>query len=167
MKKLNFVIFIFGSIFLGILSFFTAEQVSGQDNSSSANRYTGLIRESDLRVSEIRENLISGGTAPEKLHLRYAGKRGDYLEFYDIVGQRAYYRYREDRFDRKADEKINHLIKGDGYRVTGTFQGVLLGSDFAASNSEKFQEFVSDKNSVPVYLYIEEYPLRMEEILFQ
>lgn len=167
MKIHRFVVFHFALIVLCISAFLTAGKVIGQDDSSSSTRYKGLIRESDLRVSEIRENLISGRSAPEKLRLRYAGKRGDFLEFYDIVGQRVYYRYREDRFDLKADDKINHLLKGDGYRVTGAFQGVLLGSDFAAADSEKFSEYISNNNSIPVYLYLEDYPLRMEEILFQ
>ena len=131
-----------------------------------ANPYEGDIRESDLRVKELKANLLRGRAAPNEIRLRYSGKRGDYLAFYDIDGEEVYYRYREDRFDRLAERRVRDLIPGQAYVVTGAFLGVLLKNKLVLRGAGSFRRDLSDDDSIPAYQYEKAVPLRLEQILF-
>ncbi|MCB1327318.1 MAG: hypothetical protein KDK35_18925, partial [Leptospiraceae bacterium] len=85
----------------------------------------GDLEESDLRLSGLTASLQEGATPPGELRLRYSGPRGDYLAFYDLDGHEGYFRYREDRFDRRSERKLRELIPGQAYLVRGSLTGLL------------------------------------------
>lgn len=130
------------------------------------NPYEGDIRESDPRVEEIRQSLLRGRPAPAELRLRFSGKRGDYLSFYDIDGEEIYYKYREDRFDREAEERVNNLIPGQAYLVTGAFLGLLLKNKLVLRGSQNFRKDLKNTDSIPAYEYKKAIPLRLDQILY-
>ena len=103
----------------GILRAQSFAQSPAPEPAQSPERYTGDIRQSDPRAAEILAALREGTQPPTELRLRYSGTRGDYLAFYDIEGRDIMYRYREDRFDRRAEKRIQDLIAGQAYRVSG------------------------------------------------
>ncbi len=128
--------------------------------------YEGDIRETDARVKEIKAALARGQTAPAELRLRYSGTRGDYLAFYDMDGEEIYYRYREDRFDREAEERIADLIAGQAYLVAGDFLGLLLKNKLVPPGNASFRTDIMDADSIPAYEYRSARPLRIDQILF-
>lgn len=137
-------------------------------NQTTPPDYRGDIRESDIRVSEIFESIRKqpGEVPPEELRLRYSGPRGDYIAFYDLEGRDIYFRYREDRFDRRAEKKIQTLISGEAYRVKGEFQGVVLDGVFFEAGTAEYREAIQEKGGVLAYTYGSAFPLRMEQILY-
>ena len=145
-------------VFFGGLSILGAQ--------SSEQRYTGDIRETDPRVREIVAGMRSGGAAPEEIRLRYGGKRGDYLAFYDLEGRYVYFRYREDRFDRRAEKKIVDLIEGQAYRVRGNFRGLVLDGVFFSGDAPTYQDALKQSDCILAYDYDRAYPLRLDQILY-
>ncbi len=147
----------------GILNLSIAAQ-----SASEPQPYSGSdIRETDPRVKEIRERYLAQNTAPpETWRLRYSGKRGDYLAFYDLEGRQVFYRYREDRFDRRAEKRVSDLIEGQAYNVRGKFTGLVLDGIFTSVGDEKFNEYFGNASSIPAYDYIDAAPLRFEQILY-
>lgn len=129
--------------------------------------YEGDIRESDLRVEEIKAALAKGEPAPAALRLRYRGTQGDFAVFYDLLGRQLFYRYREDRFDRRAEKKLVGLIEGQAYLVSGTFLGLRLEGAFAAPGSAEFKQFLSNRNGALEYEFGSATALRVEQILFR
>lgn len=124
------------------------------------------IRETDPRVEEIRARVAAGEAAPAEIRLRYSGKRGDFLAFYDIEGREVFFRYREDRFDRRAERRIADLIEGQAYRVKGRFVGVLLNSQWIAREAPEYAAAIQNPDCVLAYEYESAYPLRADQILF-
>ena len=55
--------------------------------------------------------------------LRYQGKIGNDLIFYDTKGLAVYLQYRIDRWDFAAEEKISDLRPGAEYKIDWTFKG--------------------------------------------
>lgn len=128
--------------------------------------YEDDIRETDPRVEEIRARVAAGGDAPAEIRLRYSGKRGDFLAFYDIEGREMFFRYREDRFDRRAERRVADLIEGQAYRVKGRFVGLLLNSQWIARGAPEYAAAVQNPDCVLTYEYESAYPLRADQILF-
>lgn len=128
--------------------------------------YEGDITEKDLRVKELREQLLRGRAAPNEIRLRYSGKRGDYLSFYDIDGEEIYYKYRDDRFDRRAEERVANLIPGQAYTVSGAFLGLLLKNRLVLRGNRSFRDDLQNADSIPAYEYKTATPLRLDQILY-
>jgi hypothetical protein len=124
------------------------------------------IRETDPRAEEIRARVAGGAAAPAEIRLRYSGKRGDFLAFYDIEGREIHFRYREDRFDRRAERRVADLIEGQAYRVKGRYAGVLLNSQWIAVGAPEYAAAIQDPDCVLAYEYESAYPLRADQILF-
>ncbi len=130
--------------------------------------YTGDIREDDPRVRQILAEMRNAPdeNPPEEWKLRYGGPRGDYLAFYDLEGRDVYFRYREDRFDRRSEKKRQELIAGQGYRVRGRFQGVLVDGVFFAADSGNYPDALREPEALLAYEYVSVFPLRIEQILY-
>ncbi|MBE7436920.1 MAG: hypothetical protein HS115_00585 [Spirochaetales bacterium] len=133
---------------------------------SGENRYQGDIREEDLRIREIKSAIERDENLPAELRLRYSRAVGDYLAFYDLEGQEIYYRYREDRFDRKADRIREGLFSGQAYLVAGELLGLSLASEFIPRADTRFRELLTKNESVLTYRFSGARPLRIEQILF-
>ncbi|MEQ9365977.1 MAG: hypothetical protein RIF32_17165 [Leptospirales bacterium] len=130
--------------------------------------YTGDIRENDLRVRQIFAEMREqpGANPPGELRLRYGGTRGDYLAFYDLEGRDIFFRYREDRFDRRAEKKTRELIAGQAYRVRGEYTGVIVEGVFFAAGAEEYPEALQNSAAVLAYNYGSAFPLRLEQVLY-
>jgi hypothetical protein len=128
--------------------------------------YSGDIRETDPRVQDVRAAIVAGQAPPADLRLRYSGTRDDYLAFYDLEGREVYYRYREDRFDRRAEKITRDLIAGQAYRVTGRFTGVIRDGIFVGNRSPEFAAAVAGPDSILAYEYAAAEALRLEQVLF-
>lgn len=133
---------------------------------ASTPAYEGDIRENDPRLSEIRAALVAGQPAPTSIKLRYSGTRGDYLAFFDIEGREAFFRYREDRFDRRAERRIAGLIAGQAYVVDGAFLGLLQGGQFTALSDAEFRTRLSAAEATLVFGFTGARPLRVDQLLF-
>lgn len=128
--------------------------------------YEGDIRESDLRVEELRNQLMNTDSEVPTMRLKYSGQRGNYLAFYDLKGAMIYYRFREDRFDDRRNQILQNLIEGQAYGINGRLLGCELGLKLFQKQVEKFDEVLKNKNCILVFDYIDSSPLRMEQILF-
>ncbi|MCR9143464.1 MAG: hypothetical protein NXI24_14535 [bacterium] len=150
------------------LALFVFCLTSNQAPSGGNQIYQGDIREDDLRVSQIFAQMRErpGENPPEELRLRYGGPRGDYLSFYDLEGRDIYFRYREDRFDRRADKKVRELIEGQAFRVRGEFRGVLVDGVFYPAGRDDYPEALREAGAILAYSYTSAFPLRMEQILY-
>lgn len=137
-----------------------------RDSGQAPEPYTGDIRQRDPRAAELLAALRAGTPPPAELRLRYSGTRGDYLAFYDIEGRDIMYRYREDRFDRRAEKRIEDLIAGQAYRVSGRFTGVLVDGVFYAEDSERYRDARNDAKALLAYEYQQAVSLRLEQILY-
>ena len=134
--------------------------------SAPASPYQGDIREKDPRVKDIRALIRKGNAAPGAIRLRYSGRRGNYAAFYDLEGKNIYYRFRDDRFDRRALRKLAHVIRGQAYLVRGPFLGVILRRKFFPTNAPEYPKALADRNSILVFDFQGARPLRLEQILF-
>lgn len=132
---------------------------------ASEKPWEGDITESDLRRKQVVE-LIRKKQVPPALKLRYSRTQSDFLVFYDLEGKDVYFRYREDRFDLDAEERIAHLSSGEAYEVTGPFSGIMLHSVLYSDENQRFLEVLDNPDSVPVFLFKGARPLRMDQILF-
>ncbi len=132
---------------------------------ASEKPWEGDIAEADLRRKQIVD-LIRQKQAPAVMKLRYSRTESDFLVFYDLEGKDIYFRYREDRFDLDAEEKIAHLSRGEAYEVSGPFAGIMLYSVLYSDENPKFSEVLDKPDSVPVFVFKGARPLRIDQILF-
>lgn len=127
--------------------------------------YEGDIREEDPRVREILID-IQAGDPPATIKLRYRGTYEDYAVFYDLDGRNVYYRYREDRFDDRAERKLRGLIEGQAYAVEGQYQGILFRGQLFTEDDEEYDELLDHNSITIVYDFTAARPLRIDQILF-
>lgn len=160
MKILKFIIRV---LVLILISLHPATLLRAQAD----EKFAGDIREQDLRVSEILNGLRDGQAAPTTIRLRYSGTRGDYLAFYDYVGREIYYRYRRNRFDDRAERKIQWLIAGQAYAVQGDYTGIMSVGVFYSRNDDRYREILGEPDIMPVYNYQGAQPLRLEQIIIR
>lgn len=166
----RFALVLFGSLFSASLGGLldrlqlTAITSSGLFAQEKEKPYEGDIRESDLRRRELIEQ-IKKNEIPTSIRLRYSRREGDFLEFYDLEGKPIYYKYREDRFDSDGDARIQFLISGGAYEVTGKFLGVYRLSKLYSPESPEFSTQLDDPNSIPVFLFKSARALRTDQIL--
>lgn len=125
------------------------------------------IRESDPRLAEIKGEIRKNGAAPKSLRLRYSGVRDDFLVFFDLVGDIVYFRYREDRFDLRAEKKIRNLISGAAYLVSGELTGLFYADKYFNRSDPEFISSLEKKDAILIFLYQEAKPLRLENTLLK
>jgi hypothetical protein len=111
------------------------------DSSLFSERAEESILPFDKRISDLTKE----DKNPFELNLFYRGTESDYVVFYDLDGIEAYFKYRRDKFDIIAEEKLVGLFQGHSYKVRGKFHGI-----FSYFNREKKQvlnppEFISLK----------------------
>lgn len=115
--------------------------------------YEGLLRESDLRLGDLRRMLKEGKPLPEELRLRFRGTQGNYAVFYDLEGREALYRYRRDPFDDLGARKLRDLRPGQAYRLRGEFVGFMDEGMVQSPGSERFAAVVASVRGQPVFLF--------------
>ncbi|MBL8018382.1 MAG: hypothetical protein JNM27_01835 [Leptospirales bacterium] len=156
-----------GLFFLGLniaVNLTSAESPASLIAQEKEKPYEGDIREADLRRRELIEK-IKKNEIPASIRLRYSRREGDFLEFYDLEGKPIYYKYREDRFDSDGDARIQFLISGGAYEVTGKFLGLYRLSKLYSPESPEFSSQLEDLNSIPVFLFKGARALRTDQIL--
>lgn len=87
-----------------------------------SQKYEGDIAESEKRVLDYKKE----GKIPDEMKLFYKDKEGDYIVFYDLDGQEVLYKYRRNKFDIEAEDKLSGLHRGQAYRIKGRFRGIFL-----------------------------------------
>lgn len=116
------------------------------NNSQPADTgYQGLVKETDIRLSQVRQLLIDNKPLPEFLILRYQGKELNHVVFYDLDGKQALYKYRTDRFDDLSEKKIIQLRPGQAYRVRGRFVGIIDEQLIHPPEANRYQELLKTK----------------------
>ncbi|TGL46460.1 hypothetical protein EHQ61_17070 [Leptospira wolffii] len=136
----------------------------------AGNTYRGTIPLKEARTLDIKEGLTqSKPDFPENLKLFYQGIQGNYAVFYDWNGHMVYYRYRENKFDRRLRKYVSRLAGGAPYEVSGEYLGLLI---FENNTIQKFKkkgeetlEEKKGKQSVPVFQLKQYKELILEEIL--
>ncbi|MCA9809092.1 MAG: hypothetical protein KC473_02045 [Candidatus Dadabacteria bacterium] len=127
----------------------------------------GDLEEGDQRLSGLAADLLNGVSPPGELRLRYSGPRGDYLSFYDLDGHEAYFRYREDRFDRRSERKLRELIPGQAYLVRGSLTGLLTAEGVPISlTAPAWRDELARGNVRLVFEYQGVRPLILDAILY-
>lgn len=115
--------------------------------------YEGLLRESDLRLRDLRRLLKEGKPVPEELHLKYRGTQGNFAVFYDLEGKEALYRYRRDAFDDLAERKLRDLRSGQAYRMRGEFAGMMDEGMIHPPGSDRFAALLASQHGQPVFIF--------------
>ncbi len=135
-------------------------------NTKSVEKYEGNIKQSDLRIMELKKTLANGDAPPSSLRLRYQGIHNYiYLVFYDLEGHLIYYRFRDTRWDPMSSE-IKRLIEGRAYEVNGSPFAVILKDVIVNSDENAYFPTMADQNSIPVFQFNSAIPLFIDQILF-
>jgi len=158
-KKMKYNIFISSCLtvllFLSFFSFPAFSQTPYDD-----------LKESDQRVYEIRDLIQKNQPLPETFRMRYSGNKGNYLSFYDRDGNEIYFQYRIDRWDHDAEKKINHLIPGQAYEISGSMKGITLENRYYSSSHPDFLKLLPNKSAIIVMEFQAATPLKPDQILF-
>ena len=138
----------------------------GNPYPSGKQAYSGKIKETEPRLSQLQTMIKLKQPIPKDLTLLYSEKKGNYLIFYDIEGRNAYYRYRRDRFDEQTEKKIpKPLIKGQSYRIKGMLEGLLYKGKLLKKDSKIFIEKLESTDSLLIFRFISAIPRYMENLL--
>lgn len=137
----------------------------------AGNTYRGTITLQDPRALDIKEALSdSSPNYPETIKLYYQGLKENYAIFYDWNGHTVYYKYRENKFDRRLRKYVSRLAAGAPYEVTGEYQGVLVFENKTIRRFKKKGEDTladkKEKQSIPVFQLVKYRELILEEIIF-
>lgn len=116
-------------------------------------------------MKQVRINLAQNKKAPESLNLRYSRTHLDFAVFYDLNGHEIYYKYRQDRFDRRAQKKLASLIPGQSYKVIGPYLGVWFGNSLVVPSNTRHSEALKNDNAQLVFGFKHAIALRLNEIL--
>lgn len=128
--------------------------------------YEGVLNENDLRLSQFRALLKEERPLPESLHLRYRGKEGNHVVFYDLDGREALFRYRSDRFDDLSEKKVRNLLPGQVYRLAVQFTGLMERRTVYAPGSPDFQRLLETDAGRPVFEFISAEPRQPDFIIY-
>jgi len=130
-------------------------------------KYEGLLRDSYLRINQLKEKLAKGEQPPQVLKLIFSGYMGNFLEFYDKKGESVFIRYREDRFDKKSIKKYSEIIPGLAYEIDVELKGVkMLEKMTPFSNIQEFQKIVKNEDAVLIFKIFGLRILRLKQIRF-
>ncbi|EPG76190.1 hypothetical protein LEP1GSC058_0629 [Leptospira fainei serovar Hurstbridge str. BUT 6] len=154
------------AIFLVIALAFTFRIAS----EPAGNTYRGTISLDEPRSLDMKESLSdSSPNFPEKLKLFFQGLAGNYAVFYDWNGHTFYFKYRENKFDRRLRKYASRLSGGAPYEVTGDYLGVFVFENKVIRRFKKKGEDTltdrKEKHSIPVFQLKEYKELILEEIL--
>jgi len=116
----------------------------------SKEKFESPISKKEKRILDYKNAITETISYPETIKLFYKGKKDDYAVFYDWNGHEAYYRYRRNKFDHEAEEKIAPLLEGGAYEITGKFIGMLIHVKQGESKINPISKFIpeSDKLSI-------------------
>ena len=159
----------FGCIALiSIVLFCTAVSapVLAQDQPDKERPYEGLLKETDLRINEYRNLLQSNSALPQSLTLRYRGKEGNFVVFYDLEGQEAFFKYRQDRFDDLAGKKVRDLLKGQAYRLALSFVGILESQIVYNPKSDDYKKLLESGQGRLMFTFVSAEPIQTDFILY-
>ncbi|EQA47197.1 hypothetical protein LEP1GSC050_1049 [Leptospira broomii serovar Hurstbridge str. 5399] len=136
----------------------------------AGNTYRGTISLDEPRSLDMKEGLSdSSPNFPEKLKLFFQGLEGNYAIFYDWNGHTFYFKYRENKFDRRLRKYASRLSGGAPYEVTGDYLGVFVFENKVIRRFKKKGEDTlvdrKEKHSIPVFQLKEYKELILEEIL--
>ncbi|MEM7182018.1 MAG: hypothetical protein AAF518_13960 [Spirochaetota bacterium] len=114
------------------------------------------------RLQELKQQASSGKSFPRCMQLKYKGKQGDYAIFYDLNGEDAYFKYRRNKFDLRAESLIRNLKPGLAYLVSGTWVAMLVFAKkdetfYPAKRFDKKlllqeKESIENRNNIPIFL---------------
>ena len=133
---------------------------------STDSTWKSDLKESDLDANGFRELLLRKASLPKKIRLRYSRTYLNYAIFYDLRGREIYFRYREHRFDYRAERKLRGLIAGQAYELSVEVEGLVANHRSYKAADEEFYDILRNKDNVLVFRFIDAYPLRTEQILF-
>lgn len=146
-----------------------------------AEKYEGPISSREKGVLDYKKELKGiSKERTDQLRLFFKDIESDYAVFYDLKGNEAFFKYRKDKFDYDASERVSGLFKGQAYIIKGKFIGILNYRDkdkfklisprFISIDNPEFSRVVSDKESLisiaPAF-ELEEYKTTvLEEIIY-
>nr|WP_246052933.1 hypothetical protein [Leptospira semungkisensis] len=137
----------------------------------AGNTYRGTIPLQEPRALDIKDKLSdSSPDFPVDLKLFFQGLQGNYAVFYDWNGHTVYYKYRDNKFDRRLRKYVSRLAGGAPYEVSGEYQGVIVFENKTISRfKKKGEDTIADrkeKQSIPVFQLTKYRELILEEIIF-
>jgi len=101
--------------------------------------------------------------------LRYQGKNGNDLIFYDAKGVPLYLQYRVDRWDFDAEKKIADLRPGAEYKIDWTFKGYReesAGRYQGITQNSQTPSRIRQTQNIPVGIYIAHKALLPQKIIY-
>ena len=107
------------------------------------------LEEEDARLEEIRKKIKEGAQKELliEMKLNFQNFHGNFIVFYDYLGEPIYLKYRENKWDRKNDNKTAYLQKGITYIVKATVKGTIQKApEKDESNLNKIMEKYNKKN---------------------
>lgn len=133
---------------------------------SGPEAYEGLLRESDMRLYQFRNALKDQKPLPDFLYLRYRGKEGNHVVFYDLDGREALFRYRTDRFDDLAERKVRNLLPGLVYRLPVRFIGLIERGIVHPPGTPDFMRLLDSDAGRPVFEFLLAEPRQPDFIIY-
>ncbi|WP_108927598.1 LIC_11959 family protein [Leptospira johnsonii] len=154
-----------------ILCFILASDGRRLDAEPAGNTYRGTITLQEPRALDLKESLTdSSPNYPETIKLYYQGLKENYVVFYDWNGHTLYYKYRDNKFDKRLRKYVSRLASGAPYEVTGEYQGVFVFENKTIRRFKKKGEDTladrKEKQSIPVFQLLKYKELILEEIIF-
>ncbi len=137
----------------------------------AGNTYRDTIPLKEPRALDIKQGLTeSSPNYPENLKLFFQGLQGNYVIFYDWNGHTVYYKYRDNKFDRRLRKYVSRLAGGAPYEVGGEYLGTFVFENNVIQRfKKKGEDSLEDrraKQSIPVFELKKYRELILEEILF-
>ncbi|WP_425460759.1 LIC_11959 family protein [Leptospira langatensis] len=157
----------FGLVWI-LLSIFSISNLLAEP---AGNTYRGTISLQEPRALDLKDRLNdSSPNYPENLKLFFQGLQGNYAVFYDWNGHTVYYKYRDNKFDRRLRKYVSRLAGGAPYEVSGEYMGVIVFENKTISKFKKKGEDTladrKEKQSIPVFQLTKYRELILEEIIF-
>lgn len=160
------------SLFFGFFPFIIFIFLNiGLQAEPAGSTYRGTISLKEKRALDIKEALTDGNPDyPPTMKLFYQGLQGNFAIFYDWNGHTVYYKYRENKFDRRLRKYVSRLAGGAPYEVSGEYLGSFI---YENNTIQKFRKKGEDrledrkaKQSIPVFQLKEYKELILEDILY-
>jgi hypothetical protein len=146
-----------------------------------AQKYEGLIKQSDFRVKDLmillkkkeestRTAAVPSAAAtsiPNEFRLRYSRmEQWIYLVFYDLDGREIWFRFRDIRWDDRGDRILKKVIPGDAYIISGDYLGLIHKGRLIRKENQKYKDILKDADSMAVFKYTESRQISPEYILY-
>lgn len=141
-----------------------------------AEKYPGPLVPTEKRVQDLKSHLSKNKQDGTEINLFYKGKYSDYVIFYDLSGEEVFYKYRRNKFDKRAEKKIDSLVPGYAYKVKGLFSGMFVYKDnekkklnsipTLVSKDKVEEEKILEKNNILVFIFLSAKPLFLEQLIY-